>query len=221
MSVRMMAALSVLCACTVSDPASAAITATAFGITKIPQPTMCTPGTLFSPGGHGFLAWDEATAVAGPLPVDMIGNPATLATATPGILSGVYNSHFLHMETLPATLVSGWIDFDAPIVGVAFGDANLDASDALAGWAGTVYPTGVVGRDFGGPFSTFTTLNVRPSLFLPNRLELSIHTWPNGTSNLSLDQIRVYTAVPTPSGAAALSALGLIACRRRRVTTGA
>ncbi len=180
---------------------------------QVPAPPSCLP--LAYPSGNNIFAWDEQTNVAGPLPIEISTNPGSSAFLTLGVTATPVNSHFVHIETLPGTSLAGWIDFDAPIVGVALRDSSLDFSDPLAGSLGTAYPTGVVFRGLGPPLSAGTGVIVNPGSTNPNRLEIWVNTTPVGPG-LVLDQVRVYTATPAPGSMALLGVSGLVGLRRRR-----
>lgn len=194
--------------------AQAAIVGTGGAVIPVPAPPSCLP--LAYPTGFNIHAWDEQTNVLGPKPVEISTNPGSSAAMTPGIIAGAVNSHFIHIETLPGTVMAGWIDFDAPIIGVAFRDSSIDATDAIAGALGTAYPTGNVFRGLGPPINAGTGVIVNPGSTNPNRLEIFVNTTPIGPSNLVLDQVRVYTAVPAPASALAMAGLGVLGRRRRR-----
>ena len=183
--------------------ASAAITSTAGQALQIGPPANSGSGFLT---GMTAFAWDEQTAVAFTGPADMTNNPANNGTAIPGVISGLYDSHFIHFEGIPGIIgVQGSVTFSAPIVAVMFNQPNLDNSDAPFGAFGTIYPTTdpLRGISAASIFSIAgNTLNFQ-----------LISTVAVG----DFEQIRVLThAVPAPGIVATLSIAGGIAATRRR-----
>ncbi|MFA6046824.1 MAG: hypothetical protein WC718_17715 [Phycisphaerales bacterium] len=171
---------------------------------QIAPPTNANFPTLLGPLAQ---AWDEQqnVAVSPGLLADITANPGSSLTPTPGVVSGIFNSHFLHFSANPATGPAiGAITFDGPIVAVMFNDATLDLSDGL-GALGTTYPTGQVSRGLNG--QSFVTV-------LGNTLRFNLFGGTSGA--IDIEQVRVLThPVPAP-GALALAAGGLIMIRRRR-----
>lgn len=182
--------------------ASAAITGTTGAVVQIGPPPSCVPTALTS--NTTASTWDEQQGTAQVLKVDMI-NSGPSAGAIPGTVTGVMDSHFIHLEIfggLPPVI--GTVTFDKLIIGVIFTAFNLDNSDTPAGAFGTVYPTTY-------PFRGLNTL----SFFSVSGSTISINL-----SSLSpateVFQIRVLTQVPAPAGAAAIGLAGVVALRRRR-----
>jgi len=191
-------------ACTAVS-ASAAIVGVTGSTTLLGSPPLdCTIGQLT---GVDAFAWDEQTNV--PLvgqPVDMVNNPGTSGAPVPGFVTGNYDSHFLHFEAIPGVIGAiGTVTFSQPIDAVIFRAINLDGTDISLGSPGTLYPTG-----FG-----FRTISTGNSSFSINANTLSFNFFPN-IPVPALVQVRVLTAVPAPSAAAALGLAGLVALRRRR-----
>lgn len=185
-----------------SGTASAAIIPPGTGaVTVLPLPPPAATSAALV--GMTAFAWDEQTNVpVTGLTVDMI-NPGPHTSAIPGTLSGLADSHILHLDRFGIPFAAGSLTFTQPIIGVIFLTSTLNATDGLLGATGTVYPTGVLMRD----------ITPSPSSFF----------WSGNTLNFNLQnaapdvmQIRVLTTVPTP-GAATLAGLsGLAALRRRR-----
>lgn len=154
--------------------------------------------------------WDEQVNVTTPssgVQVDMLVNGGfmTSGAATPGLVVGIYDSHFVHFTAGPlAFQATGSVTFNAPIEAVIFSDTFLDLSDGIFGAGGTTYPTGQIGR------------GINPGSFLianGNVLQFDFAGIPGA---IEIEQVRVLTRVPTP-GTVALAALsGLVALRRRR-----
>lgn len=189
----------------VGASAAGAISTVAGMTTQIGAPASCTPTSLTGPIAY---AWDEQQGVpVANLFVDMTNNPCpNPGAAIPGLLSGVVDSHFIHFEDfsgLPPAV--GSVTFNDPIVGVIFYNAQLDATDALLGAGGTVYPTLF-------PFRDLTT-------------NTSFFSISGSTINFSLDtispvlgvmQVRVLTQVPAPGSAVGVAMVGAACFRRRR-----
>jgi hypothetical protein len=169
-------------------------------------PLACGPGQL--QWSNGFVsAWDEQQNRPQTLSVDMTNNPGTSGSATPGVLSGVYDSHFIHFEGIPGIVnATGSVTFSSTIVGVIFTPTNLDNSDVPCGSLGTVYPTTY----------PFRGLNSTPqSAFSINGNTLTFSLWAIQPTS-QIDQIRVLTIAPTPGALALVGLGGLLAARRRR-----
>lgn len=188
-----------------SLPAVASITGTTGMATQISPPASCFPTALITPI---VLCWDEqqgrgTTA----LPVDMTVNPSTVLTggvgATPGVLAGTFDSHFLHFDFQGAPAVVGTVSFSGPIVGVAYQDTFIDLSDTFGAF-GTAYPTGFTTRGWNQLGSIAISGNT-----------ISFTLTPNAAGAIDPEQMRVFTAVPAP-GTAALAGLGGLAMLRRR-----
>lgn len=158
--------------------------------------------------GSNAFAWDEQQnlAVTGVFN-DMTLNPSTSTTPTPGVVTGIVDSHFIHFSHVPSIVVLGSVTFQDPIVGVMFNDTLLDNTDALLGDPGTLYPTGQPFRGMTGGFISI----------IGNTINFDFLSIQPGT--VEITQVRVLTQpIPAP-GAAALAGVGalLIARRRRSV----
>ncbi len=192
-----------LLACLLTTPALASIQATALGCQQIAPPALANFPTLLGPMAQ---AWDEqqGVQVAG-IFCDMTVNPSNSSGPTPGFVTGVVDSHFIHFTHASTFLVSGDIWFNNPIVGVIFNDGPLNTSDWL-GAGGTLYPTGQGGRG--------TSLANGSNIMINGNY---LHfTFNDFSPVVEISQVRVLTQVPAP-GAAALAGLGgLMVLRRRR-----
>ncbi|MBL8745688.1 MAG: hypothetical protein JNK58_04935 [Phycisphaerae bacterium] len=189
----------------VASSASASITAVS-GQTILlgTGPASCTPGSL---AGINAYAWDEQQGVAlTNQVVNMVNNPGTSASPTPGTLTGVYDSHFLHWEAIPGIIfASGTVTFSAPIDGVIFRTLDLDNTDVPLGFQTTTYPTGFPFRDIGSSGSMFS-INA-------NVLTFNFQISPV----MGVTELRVLTQhVPAPGAVMVAGLAGAATLRRKR-----
>lgn len=167
------------------------------------SPASCVPGALT---GFNAFTWDEQQNAPLFQPVNMINNPGTSSSPTPGAVGGNFDSHFIHFEGIPGVIgATGTVSFSQPIAAVIFRALDLDTSDAPVGAGGTLYPTTY----------PFRGLNAA-SIFSISGNTLSFN-FISQTPTMDVVQVRVLThPVPAPAGAALLGGAGLIAARRRR-----
>ncbi len=200
------ALISALTTLALSSLASANILFVTGNTTQIGAPANCSWGLLT---GQNAFAWNERTGVNLSLAVDMINNPGSSTSPTPGSIGGgPWDSHFIHFDSIPGIVQAvGTVTFDAPIAAVIFKANNLDLSDGPAGALGTVYPTGY-------PFRGLST--TPPSFFSIVGNTLSFNFSTIVPSNF-VDQVRVFThTAPAPGSAALLGLAGVAFARRRR-----
>ncbi|HZW09782.1 MAG TPA: PEP-CTERM sorting domain-containing protein [Phycisphaerales bacterium] len=185
--------------------ARASIVSTSGMCTQIGAPASALPGSL---AAMNAWAWNEQTGVSlVSMPVDLSTNPSNSNAPVPGALSGLVDSHFIHLDGMQGMVVGGTVTFSAPIVAVQYRDTNLDLSDGLA-TTGTIYPTTLPQRGFNNwTGADFVDIN-------GNVLTFQFST-VSPASNL--EQVRVFTKVPAPGSTALLAVGGLAAVRRRRV----
>ncbi|QDU55069.1 hypothetical protein [Aeoliella mucimassa] len=208
---------------TLAVAAALLVPASAFGgftlsgdIEAVAQPASALPGAAFDTDGDNILIWSEGTInITSAVTVNHDGSEATMQGITPnGVassnnvptsVSGEYQSYMIHFDN-PGTQVSKYasITFDTPILGIAFENPALLATDAYV--PGTTYwssnDRGIESNDIiqvtnGGYTLVLDMLNV------------------NG---IALDDIRVLTAVPEMTTILSWSALAGIGCvlyRRR------
>jgi hypothetical protein len=187
-----------------ASSASAAIFTTTGNGLQIPAPTSCVLGALT--GGQTAFAWDEQQAfTVSNLFVDMVNNPGSSGSPTPGTISGLVDSHAIHVEDfsgLPPAV--GTVVFRDPIVGVAIYNTTLDNTD-IYGSGGTTYPT----------FFPFRDLVINGSSFSINSNVLTFN-FTNLSPVLGVMQVRVFTQVPAPGAASLAGLAGIAAIRRTR-----
>lgn len=159
--------------------------------------------------GGVVQVWDEQQGVTvGGLPVDLSINPSSSTFPTPGAVSGLIDSHFLHYNDWVVP-VAGTVTFNAPIIGVAYNDVFLSISDPV-GALGTVYPTGNTWRGI----NTLANPGASIVSISGNTLTFHVEVVPGAPD---FDQVRVFThPVPTPGSVALLAIGGLMSARRRR-----
>lgn len=199
-----MKSLAVLAVAALAAPALASISATGLSCVQIAPPAVANFPTLFSLNAE---AWNEqqGVVVANVL-CDMTVNPSNSGAPSPGLISGLVDSHLIHFTHGTVFTVSGDIWFNDPIVGVMFNDTPLNLSDWL-GSGGTLYPTGQVGRGS-------SLVNGSNIMINGNYMHFTLNDF---SPVVEISQIRVLTRpVPAP-GAAGLAAIGgLLVARRRR-----
>ena len=167
-------------------------------------PVSCTSGTLL---GMNAYTWDEQQGITlSGIACDMVNNPGNSGAPVPGVISGLFDSHFIHYQDFTGVPgPTGTITFNGPIIGVIFRPLNLDNSDVPCGALGTTYPTGYPFRGLATTPVSFVTIN-------SNVLTFDLKTMQ---PNNYVDQVRVITATPTPGSAALLGLAGLAFVRRR------
>ncbi len=185
-------------------PAAASIIGTTGMITQISPPANCLPGSLTA---FNAWAWDENQSIPlSAMPLDLSTNPSNSFTPVPGSLSGLVDSHFIHYDGIPGTVITGTVSFNNPILGVQYSDTFLDLSDAIAS-TGTLYPTSLPGRGFTN-WTGADFIDINGSLLT---FQLTCAGQPD------VEQVRVFTrAVPAPGAAALMGLGGLCFARRRR-----
>ncbi len=168
-------------------------------------PLSCMPSALTGPTA---FTWNEKqNLLVSNIACNMVNNPGNSGSPTPGLVSGIIDSHFIHFEPNTATqVVNGQVTFAGKIRGVIFKHVLLDITDGPLGSPTTTYPTG----------NPFRGLNAS-SIFQINNNVLTFHfSAPIPTADLL--QLRVLTehVVPAPGAMAMVGLGGLVAARRRR-----
>ncbi|QYK47431.1 MAG: hypothetical protein KF838_11655 [Phycisphaeraceae bacterium] len=163
--------------------------------------------TIGAMQGFNAFAWDEQQGVSMTVAVDQTNNGPD-SGAIPGVLSGTFDSSFIHFEAIPGVInASGSVTFSTAILGVIFTPLNLDNTDAPLGHSNVVYPTSYPFRGLGGfpPSTIFVAGNT-----------LHFNFFSLAPSN-HVVQVRVLTdSVPAPGALSLLGISGVVAARRRR-----
>ncbi|MEZ6235116.1 MAG: hypothetical protein R3B68_13090 [Phycisphaerales bacterium] len=188
-------------------PAAAAIQSATPG-TLVHSPTGLIAGNAF--GGQHAHAWNERQQVGVTnLAVDLVG-AGNSGSPAPGLITGVVDSHLLHAEAgwpLTPNQHTGTVAFNAPIVGVIWTAAGLNASDALLRPTGTTYSTSSQRGMASFPLEWVVVSG--------NTIQFQLNRGPVFPSDYA--QVRVLTAVPGPAAGVVLGAAGLVLGKRRRV----
>lgn len=198
---KMFIPLSLAVAASFASLASGSISGTFGAATQIVPPSVADFPTLMGPS---VQVWNEQQNRTGTVFADLTTNAGNSTFPTPGVLTGAFDSHFIHFTGgFPGT-ASGGVLFNSNIVAVAWGDNNLDLTDANWGAFGTSYPTTQVFRGMNG--NGFLSISGGTLTFNFNAINI-FH---------EIEQVRVWTLVPAP-GACSLAVIGaLVACKRRR-----
>lgn len=117
-------------------------------------------------------------------------------------------SYLFHADSVTGfdALLSGYVVFDAPILGVLITTASMNGTDDLLGRSGVTYG-GSPGRRLELPPSSFDTFQISGDR---TRLDFTLKF------DAAYDEIRVITAVPSPATLPVMAAFGIGAIRRRR-----
>lgn len=129
----------------------------------------------------------------------------------PGVVPGgtAVQSYLFHADSVDGfdALLSGYVVFDASILGVLIHTASLNGTDDLLGRPGVTYGN-TAGRRLELPPDSLDTFEISADR---TRLDFTLKF------GLSYDEIRIITAVPAPGSLALFSLVGFTATRRRRV----
>lgn len=201
----------------VCGQALAGIVGVGGGVAQVPAPADASTDQYVDPIIH---AWNERQNVVLEYAVlvnaTMPGAYADVGDLTPGAIPAgtPISSHYIHFDSAQdqETIVSGWVTFDAPILGVVMvgdgpGKNLLDSTDFL-GAAGTVYPDNVAHRgiELSGEYDAIT--------ISPDRMTLIIDQLRVVNPG---DHVRIITeSLPTPGTLGLVGLGGLLAARRRR-----
>ncbi len=167
-------------------------------------PAACGFGQLFNVTAY---AWDEQQNIPLTAAVDMTNNPGSSTSPVFGVITGNFDSHFIHFDGSAGVNAIGTVSFSGPIIGVIFKNGLLDLTDPTCGAFGTVYPTGYALRGMNALSSSFLSISGNT---------LSFNLSPSAAAG-EIAQIRVLThPTPTPGSLAVAAVAGLACCRRRR-----
>lgn len=151
-----------------------------------------------------IFLFPEASQLILPAPISVdVSVPGTYIFAasapyTPGVIPAgtTVDSYFLNFDLLTNgvnTGAGGSVIFNCPVIGIIALTASLDASDAVLGRVGTMYPTGTAPK---------RGLDIEESVILSaDRLEVTVNleiqpiTRVDG-ADASFDQVRVITQCP-------------------------
>ncbi len=187
-------------------PAVASISSFTGPIEQIAPPAVVQLGISYASAADTATIWDEQQDVlVSNLAMSMINNPGSSTLPTPGSVSGVVDSHYLHYRHV-GQQITGTITFDGQIVGVAFDNATLYPSDPILGPTGTTYDQTGDPRGISQAIDSFSINQ--------NVLTFSIF----GEFQFFQDTVefRVLTApVPAPGTLVLIGLGGLVAARRR------
>jgi hypothetical protein len=167
----------------------------------------------FALTGMTAYCWDEQAGVSTAAAAVNLQANGTYTGFSPftGVLSGTFDSHFIHFDPAPnAGVVTGTVTFSGTIVGVLYDESFLTLTDGAFGAGGTVYDTGNPLRSLSASVLGNNVLTINN-----NVLTFTLMTGVPGQAN-RMDEVRVFTQVPAPAGASLLGLAGLAGLRRRR-----
>ena len=201
--------------------ATASIIGTTGAATLIARPANAQLNVLQS-NTQAFV-WNEAQGVTLTSPVVFNASaPGTYLSASSFVTGNLptgtlANSHYISFDTVGGSsqVANGTVTFNANIIGVIAwnrpGSRDLDGSDAQFG-LGTLF---TINNDRRGVFDVDAGTAVPQDDSFTISADRRTLTFSLQVSS-PFDQIRVVTAIPSPSAAALLGLGGLLAARRRR-----
>ncbi len=131
----------------------------------------------------------------------------------PGLVPGgtAVRSYLFHADSVDGfdALLSGYVIFDTPILGVLIRTSTMNGTDDLLGRPGVTYGHHA-GRRLELPPESLDTFEISGDRM---RLDFTLKF------DLANDNLRIVTAVPEPGALAMLSLVGFAGLRRRRVVS--
>lgn len=167
----------------------------------------------FALTGLTAYCWNEQSGVTSSATVVNLTAPGTYTGpgANLGVVSGTFDSHFIHFD--PGTAfggVGGSVSFNSAIRAVIYDETLLTNTDGFFGAGGTTYATG-------NPFRSMNAnaLGGNVITYAANTINFQLGVFPGQVNRMV--EIRVLTdVVPTPGTGALALAGTLLATRRRR-----
>jgi hypothetical protein len=208
-----LAALSLVAAALTTN-ANAAITGSGGMTTFLAVPPA--NAQQFNLTGATAYCWDEQSNVTSSATLVNLSTPGTYTGpgANLGVISGNFDSHFIHFDPSPTPGgVGGSVTFSAAIRGVIYDETLLSNTDGFFGAGGTTYDTGNFLRS-----NNSNALGGNVITYAGNTINFQLGVFPGQVNRMV--EIRVLTdaVAPTP-GTSALAVAGtLLATRRRRTT---
>jgi hypothetical protein len=167
----------------------------------------------FALTGITAYCWNEQSNVNSSATVVNLTAPGTYTGpgANVGVVSGLFESHFIHFDPGAAFGgVGGSVSFSSAIRAVIYDENLLTISDAPFGAGGTTYDTGNPFRSTNG-----NALGGNVVTYAGNTINFQLGVFPGQVNRMV--EIRVLTdVVPTPGTGALALAAALGATRRRR-----
>lgn len=167
----------------------------------------------FNLTGATAYCWNEQNNVNSSATVVNLTTPGTYTGpgANLGVVSGLFESHFIHFDPSPTPGgVGGSVTFSAAIRAVIYDENLLSISDGPFGAGGTTYDTGNFMRSTNG-----NALGGNVVTFAGNTINFQLGVFPGQVNRMV--EVRVLTdVVPTPGTGGLALAGGLLAMRRRR-----
>ena len=167
-------------------------------IEAVSAPASVTAGS-FDSSSIRFFAERDLALLESDVAVDMDaleGGGKLVSALSPGVIpaGNWVKTYFLHYDVM-GQIRAGSVTFDAPVIGLIFTKATLDASDASLGSPTTIYPYGKVARYRGTTSRVVNEGQDRVELSRDRRtVTVQMHT------GNQMDQVRILVAVPDGDG---------------------
>lgn len=169
-----------------------------------------------------FVFFEGTSTLGGPLSVDISAPGIYTRNNLPAVStlpSGMeVNSYYFHFDSVGSSIAKtvGEVVFPNDVLGIIITEPLLDASDAVVGAAGTLYPTGAFDRGFDA--LPLPSTGVFDSVELDVALRQLDIAWE---VSFGFDAIRVITRTPEPSTYATMGLflIAAFALKRRQTST--